>query len=197
MSETLPKPRPTFELTTSLSPEEIARRVGQFLRTNDRIKGIALVNRLELAFARKEQHLWSPQVIVDVEPGPEGTSRLHSRFGPHPHVWTMYTAVYFVLGIFALLAMAYGYSQHTLGESPSALYALPVVLVLAALTYGVPFIGQGLGFGQMYQLRSTLEDLVEAHPSADGEGSKVPSLALDSSARKTSGAGVRRAALAE
>jgi hypothetical protein len=192
MSEVLPKPRPTFELTSSLPPEEIARRVGHFLRSNERIKGIALVNRLELAFARKEQHLWSPQVIVDVESGPEGSSRLHSRFGPHPHVWTMYTAVYFVLGIFGLLAMAYGYSQHTLGESPSALYVLPLLTVLAALTYGVPFIGQGLGFGQMYQLRSTLEDLVEAHPNADEEGSKAPSLASDSSQRRA-----RRVVLSE
>jgi hypothetical protein len=44
----------------------------------------------------------------------------------------------------------------------------------------------------MYQLRSTLEDLVEAHPNADEEGSKAPSLASDSSQRRA-----RRVVLSE
>ncbi len=162
MSEALPRPRPTFELASSFTPEEVRRRVSSFLKTNERIKGLALPDRVELAFARKEQHLWSPQLIVDLAKDGQGC-RLSARFGPHPHVWTMYTAVYFILGIFGLLSGAYGYSQTTLGQPPTALWAIPGLVALAALTYGVPFIGQGLGFDQMYQLRNKLTELTEAH----------------------------------
>lgn len=162
MTEALPRPRPTFVLASALPPEEVRRAVATFLKANERIKGMALLERIEMSFVRKEQHLWSPQLIVDVEKGDQG-STLRARFGPHPHVWTMYMAIYFVLGILALLAISYGYSQDRVGESPTALYALPVLALLAALTYGVPFIGQGLGFDQMYQLRNKLCELAAAH----------------------------------
>lgn len=163
----LPKPRPTFVLASALPPEEVRRRVKSFLKENEHIKGVAFQERLELAFTGPEQHLWSPQLIVDYAHEGEG-SRLTARFGPHPHVWTMYTGIYFVLGILGFLSTAYAYSQSTLHEAPTALWALPGLLVLAGLTYGAPFVGQGLGFEQMYALRSKLVELTESEevPSA-------------------------------
>lgn len=160
MTEHLPRPRPRFELESELAPEEIVRRLRAYLAKNDHLRGVALPNRLELCCCRERQHLWSPQLVVDLAPR-EGGAKLEARFGPHPHVWGMFTAIYFALLIVSLLAGAFGYAQWSIGQPPVALWALPAALVLAGLTFGASFIGQGLGFEQMYELRATLTDIVE------------------------------------
>lgn len=157
----LPRPRPRFVLESDLDPEEVVQRTKRFLVRSDHIKGVALKERLELAFTRDQQHLWSPQLIVDVTPSDVGT-RMSARFGPHPHVWGMYTAIYFALAILSLIALAFGVSQWTIGQPPTAFWVVPAALVLSGFVYGASFIGQGLGFEQMYELRKTLTELTEA-----------------------------------
>ena len=157
----LPKPRPTFALRSPLAPDPLKERVKSFILGNERIKGIVLPGRLELHFSGNEQHLWSPQLIIDLKADGPGT-RLDARFGPHPHVWTMYTGIYLILGILATLSCAFGYSQHLAEQSPTALWLLPVLLILTGLTYGAPFVGQGLSFEQMFALRTKLMELAEA-----------------------------------
>lgn len=163
----VPRPRPRFELESDHPPEEILRRMKAFLAGNDRIKGAALVDRLEIAYVRGEQHFWSPQLIVNVSRA-GGGSHLAARFGPHPHVWGMCMAIYLVLAFLSLIAAAYGVSQWMVHEKPTALLAIPCALVAAGLLFGASFIGQGLGFEQMYELRATLTRISEGR--ADGSG---------------------------
>ena len=44
--------------------------------------------------------------------------------------------------------------------TPWALYAVPAIVVLAVVLFGVSLIGQRLGAEQMASLRTTLEGLV-------------------------------------
>jgi hypothetical protein len=163
----LPRARPRYEFESDLPPERIVQDVRAFFRENDRIKGLALPHRIEMAFSGDEQHLWSPQLIADLHV--EGSkTRLSVRFGPHPHVWGMYMAGYFILGTLTLIASSYGFSQLTLGQSPTALFVLPVLTVLLGLLYGASFVGQGLGFDQMVRLRDALQRLAGTREVEEG-----------------------------
>lgn len=165
----VPRPRPRFELDSELSPEELLRRMKKFLAVNDRIKGAALVDRLEIAYVRGEQHFWSPQLIVNVSRAGAG-SHLAARFGPHPHVWGMCVAIYLVLAFLSLIASAYGASQWMVHEPPTAFLAVPGALLAAGLLFGASFIGQGLGFEQMYELRATLTRISEGRSGLEAPG---------------------------
>jgi hypothetical protein len=158
-----PRRRPRFDLETTLEPAEIVERVKAFLASSKRIRGVALTERIELGVTGDEHHFWSPQLVVAVTPKDRGKGcRLEARFGPDPYVWAMYLLIYGALLILTLIAAAFGFSQWTLGMRPTALYAAPLTGLLAALTYGASFVGQGLGSEQMYLLRSTLVEVTEA-----------------------------------
>ena len=84
------------------------------------------------------------------------------RFGPHPHVWTLYVAVHGVGAITTLGAAIFGFSQHLSGQSPWALWALPAAPVLAGLVWALAFVGQSLGANQMVQLRHFVDAVAES-----------------------------------
>ncbi|MCA8971412.1 MAG: hypothetical protein KDC95_16585 [Planctomycetes bacterium] len=139
---------------------EVLERVREALKAHrDGITGMVLpTGRIELTVSDAVRHVWSPQLTVDVEAADERSSRLHARFGPHPHVWTLYVALYAVSVIFAIACAVVGASQLTLGMRPYALYLTPFAVILAALVYGASYVGQGLGSAQMYSVRAFLED---------------------------------------
>lgn len=162
-----PRRRPRFELVSKLPPEEIAKRLKAFLAASKRIRGIALVDRIELGVTGDEHHFWSPQLVVAVAPTGDGGARLAARFGPDPYVWAMYLLLYGALILVTLIAGAFGFSQWTLHMPPTALYVAPGTAFLAALVYGASFVGQGLGSDQMYLLRSALTETTEAEEIDD------------------------------
>jgi hypothetical protein len=55
----------------------------------------------------------------------------------------------------------YAVVQLTLGQWPTALLATLVAVLLAALLYTSTLVGQGLAAGEMYELRSHLDDRLE------------------------------------
>lgn len=87
---------------------------------------------------------------------------LEGRFGPHPHVWTMFVAIYAHIAFLAIGGSMYGISQWMLHESPWALWLVPGAGLLAGVVYLSAFYGQGLGSEQMYVLRSFVADALEA-----------------------------------
>ena len=157
-----PSRRPRFELVTAFAPEEVALRLKAVLVASKRVRGIALVDRIELGVTGEEHHFWSPQLVAAVAPNEDGGARLSARFGPDPYVWAMYLLMYCTLILVTLIALVFGFSQWTLGMPPTALYVAPIAGVLAAFVYGASFVGQGLGSDQMYLLRSTLTEVTEA-----------------------------------
>ena len=156
-----PSPRPTFELRSKLSPEQIVQRAAEELRASSSMAGLALPNRIELTVIGEERRLWSPQLSADLIEH-EGETRLRARFGPDPAVWIAYVFTYGALGTLALIALAYGVSQMMLKQAPTALIVAGATSLLGGLTYGASFVGQGLGSEQMYRLRATLVELAEA-----------------------------------
>jgi hypothetical protein len=157
-----PRVRPRFVLPVPLSAEEVLSRTKSALAERGDIDGLVLTGRIELVPDRESRHFWSPQLTVDVEAEGEG-SVLRGRFGPHPHVWTLYMCIH-AIGAFATVGSAmFGISQYLVGQTPWALFALPAAPVLAALVWALAFVGQGLGAEQMYALRRFLEESLGVH----------------------------------
>lgn len=159
MSERLRlRARPRFELISPLAPEALREAVAQALARDREIEGLVVnSDRIELVPRPGAQRLWSPQLTCDVEAVGAG-ARLRCRFGPHPHVWTMYLAMHGVGAMATLGAGIYGLSQHLAGQTPWALWALLAAPLMAAVVWALAFIGQNLGSEQMYALRRLLED---------------------------------------
>jgi len=112
--------------------------------------------RIELHVPSDRQHFWSPELVVEVEHTDTG-ARLLGRFGPHPHVWTMYMALVAATAIGNLVAISCAYAQWAMGESPSALWCLLASAALLSILYLVSVLGQGFGEAQMRELRGFLE----------------------------------------
>jgi hypothetical protein len=154
--------RPTFELETSAAPAQLLERVRQELQAPDApLCGLVTSSRIELHAPPSRQHLWSPELRIEVHP--EGTgSMLRGTYGPHPHAWTLFLAVYAGLAIGAFFAGTFALSQWLLHEPLTALYVLPVLLLLAGGAHALALVGQGLSKAQIVELRAFLDErLVE------------------------------------
>lgn len=167
----LPRPRPRFELRSSSPRPALLQRVRLGLRADKTLRGMVLpYGRLEITVAPAEQKPWSPQLVADVEEDAEGCV-VKARFGPHPHVWTLYVILYGVASMVALACLVFGAAQLTMGVTPWGLWLTPIAAVLAGLVFGAAYVGQGLGAEQMYRLRAFLERQLEAppdEPTAEG-----------------------------
>jgi len=158
MAARRPRVRPRFEHSTHLGASELAGRVKKELVKSAEIDGLVLDRRIELTPNADTQHFFSPQLTIDVEDTDAGAT-LRGRFGPHPHVWTMYVAIHGFGAFITLAAGIFGLSQHLSGQTPWALWALPASPLLAALVWALAFVGQNLGGEQMFMLRRFVEEI--------------------------------------
>jgi hypothetical protein len=166
----LPRPRPRFELRTTSARPALLHRIRMGLRADKSLRGMVLpYGRVEITVAPSEQRAWSPQLVADVEEDGEGCV-VHARFGPHPHVWTLYVILYGLASMIALACLIYGAAQLTMGVTPWALWLTPIAAVLAGLVFGAAYVGQGLGSEQMYRLRAFLERQLDAPEVETPEG---------------------------
>jgi hypothetical protein len=163
-------------LRSDLTPLEVRDRVQEMIKQSARLRGIAFEHRLEVSMGGEEVHFYSPQLVVKVEPATTLTadgvhdttgSLLHARFGPDPYVWAFYVMGAGMLTLVTILAAIFGLVQLTLHQSPTALYVAPGAAFVAALVYGASFVGQGLGYEQMYFLRTTLTETVQGRDEPD------------------------------
>lgn len=169
--------RPTITVDTVLAPKEVVRRVGQALKQPScAMSGLAAESRLELHVHGAEEHMWSPQLIVEIEPAESGAV-LRGRFGPHPSVWTLYVAGYAACLFGALLSVSFAYAQWVMGGAPTALLGLVVVGAVALGLYFLAFWGQRASASQMRQLqdflRSEMTRLESLHPRAESQAAQL------------------------
>jgi hypothetical protein len=142
--------------------DEVLARTKRALQARADIDGLVITGRIELVPDRESRHFWSPQLTVDVDVDGEG-ALLRGRFGPHPHVWTLYMAIHALGAMSTIGAAMFGLSQYLVGQTPWALLALPAAPVLAALVWAMAFVGQGLSAEQMYALRRFVEESLDVH----------------------------------
>lgn len=162
-----PRVRPTFELTVSLTAEVVARITSHLAQARASVEPLMIQEHIvELVPHSSAVHLWSPQLRLELSEVDGGTE-IHARFSPHAHVWTLYMAIHAVGALGTLAAGVFGLSQYLAGQSPWALWALPIAPVLAALVWALAFVGQGLGAEEMYALRRFVEEALATSPAKE------------------------------
>jgi len=161
--------RPRFELETDEDMDALLERVSRRLRSKDcPLCGIASDGRIELYVPPVRQRLWSPELRVDVRRTAHG-ALLRGTYGPHPHVWMAYAALLVLSAVSAIAAVTFALAQWSMHQPVSAVYALPPIMLVFALTYRLAFVGQGLATGEMDELRAFLDEAVFASaPIASG-----------------------------
>lgn len=156
-----PHMRPPLRLNLPIAREQFMDTFRSVLsRDQGLVVGVVLRKYVELTVRPSARHFWSPHLSLDVLEDGEGTL-LRGRYAPHPHIWMLIMAVYGVLSLAMICACVYGFSQLTLGWTPSAFWALPICATGVAATWLLSAIGQSLAEPQMRELQSFLEDCVQ------------------------------------
>ncbi len=166
-----PRPRPRFDLQLRHEPGAVLAAIRTAMEASDLVHGLVLDDggKVELMLSKERVRLWSPQLSALVDEHEQG-AYLKARFGPHPHVWGLFLAGY-AIGIMLTCASGlFGIVQLSLGLTPWSLWLTPLALLGTGLVYGAAYVGQGLGAGQMHDLRSFLDD---ALASLDEASAKV------------------------
>ncbi|HHI79739.1 MAG TPA: hypothetical protein ENK02_07140 [Planctomycetes bacterium] len=167
--------RPTFERPLPSEGEFFFQLLREALERGEcPCRGKVFKDHAILEIREEDQHFWSPHLGLKVLPAPAENEAniLHGRFSPNPGVWTLFLAIYGVLGIAALGGLVYGLAQWSTNESPWALLVTPAAIALMGFTYGAAFIGQGLGSEQMFFLRSFTERVLERARERKGQSTQ-------------------------
>ena len=174
--------RPRFKIAVHSDAETVASAVRESAAEGG-FEGIFAPDHCVLRLPEAQRALWSPELDLTFVPlseegdeAPRGV-RVRCLFTPRPAVWTGFAFVYAALAAAGLGGLFYGLAQLTLGDSPSALAAAPIALMLIGGIYGATFIGQGLAASQMYELRRVLDVALER---AEQSSRSAPTTPLDS-----------------
>lgn len=141
------KPRELFQ-------NEIVRYVEA---EEERIRVKTFPDYLTLVIPDEDQHFWSPQLNLSLDPSESGGTKVTGTYGPNTNVWSMYLYGYLTGFCFALVSTVFGISKWivsgwTLGfYLIGASYAILIVLYLSAQ------IGQKLAAQQTFELHQAFE----------------------------------------
>lgn len=158
---TRPRLRPSFREDLPVSIPVLTEVLVEALKDeHSPLRGKVGTLSADIVVCRAERHFFSPYLSLafDVR---DGQPVMFGRFSPHPSVWSGFLASYALLGTVALFGSIFAFSQWSIGQTPTALYAVAVALVLLASSYGSTFIGQNLGMEQMYAMRHFVDRCVE------------------------------------
>jgi len=179
-----PRMRPRFVLELGCSADQVMTALRDDAALCDHgVEGQFSARHGVLALPETDRQFWSTQLgltIQDAERGAGGQTRptrLLGVFSPRPEIWTVYVFAIGVLAAIAVFGVMWAIVQVTLGHWPTALLASLIATLLGALLYTSTLVGQGLAAGEMYLLRSYLDDRIE---EAETRSDSDPATALDS-----------------
>lgn len=158
--------RPLVDLVIDEPPAQVLHRLETGLA--DCKECLGHVGRSEVSFyvAEPHRHVFSPYLSLEVRPSPQG-SRLRGRFGPEPHLWTLFLAIYASFLAVVAAGSVYGSVQVALGLGYSGLLVSAAALLGLGVACGVDLIGRSRGARQMHHIRQFIgRTLPEAEPAS-------------------------------
>ena len=183
MSSLFAPMRPPIQRLLPFGADEALRRVSAHLEAAAcPCHGTLARRHIELLISEDQRHFWSPWLSIELEDRPDTSTELRGRFGPHPHVWTMFMFGYAVLTFLGLIGVTLGLSQLALGESAWGLWALPVSTVGGLGLYLGSQLGQRLGADQIHLLEGFVDDaLATAVDAAAADPAPADATVVDAS----------------
>jgi hypothetical protein len=135
-----------------------------------------------LTVPERERAFWSTHLSFAVEEpqGEDGGAaavRVLAIFSPQPEIWTAYVFAIGTLAALGFFGTMWAIVQVAMGGTPWALLAPLLAALVGALLYTTTLVGQGLAAGEMYRLRSHLDDCLA---DAERRARREPATAADS-----------------
>ena len=160
-----PRMRPRFILELSCRADEVMKSLRAGAEQNTRgIEGSFSARHGVLTLPEAELHFWSTQLGLTIEDaqtsvdGTETPTRVLGVFSPHPEIWTAYVFAMGVLAALGAFGPAVAVVQITMGYAPWGLLASLLAVLVGAVIYLSTLVGQSLALGEMYELRSYLDE---------------------------------------
>ena len=150
--------RPRFTQTVPLAPEEVEERLSHTIR--ERCRGCYLMRfpgYLTLRIPEDQQHFWSPQLTLSLDPEDDGGTRISGIYGPRTNVWSMFLYGYLIVGVLGTFTGIFGIAQWVVGATAWGLIPFGAFLILAVGLYILAQFGQKLGARQTYTLHLAYE----------------------------------------
>lgn len=171
------RPRPLYEAEAMLPPVDVLTRVRAALEAGGcPCEGHVGRRHLNLHIRADQRHLWSPFICVEVS-ARDGGSTLRGYFGPHPHLWGIYTAVYATQVFLFIAGAVYGGVCWSLGEPLTGLWVAALMLATLALSCATNIAGEWAGAPQMELTRAFLAETLDlARPGEIHVGTAGPPL---------------------
>ena len=149
--------RPRFDRALKCSKKDALESLQKTLDQPEiLVRGSVFRNSCVLKVPSTEVRFWSPQLQLSVEENSESEAVLHGIFGPRPAIWSIFVALYAGIGFLGTMGVIYGYSQWSIGEPASALWAGPIALGASFAVWIVGRFGRSRGQEQMRLLRSVM-----------------------------------------
>lgn len=169
--------RPRFVLQLRASLDEAQLRIENLLKNPTcRCQGELRSRHALLFMSEKERRTWSPFVSLEFRDSKDGGNlEVHGVIGPSPNLWILFMSGYALLGFIAFVFSMLGISELIIHQSPWGFYALPPVLLLSVVWYGLSLLGQKLATDQIEILRQFLDRaFVDCIHGGDVSSEKVP-----------------------
>jgi hypothetical protein len=153
--------RPHFRQTVDWEVEKAQEQlVGRLKKEGGRCVVLNFPGYVTLRVPDRDQHFWSPQLTLSLEPTDDGRTMIQGIYGPNTNVWAMYLYGYLLVGTMGIFAAMFGVSQWLAGTQPWALWILAGLLFCALAFYLMAQLGQKLGARQTFELHQEFESAI-------------------------------------
>lgn len=156
--------RPRFSIDLAVEHEQILARFQEKINHKKcNFKGKISGSHIFLSIPKKDDHLWSPQLHLELLDEGDGNTKLKGLFGPKPQLWTFFMFIHFVIGTSFLGFLVMLYSRYSLKESLFFPTVMLVVLpFLWMVLYFIGQLGKDTGRKQMEDLHEFMMQVIEA-----------------------------------
>ncbi|WP_203294132.1 GTP-binding protein [Luteirhabdus pelagi] len=151
--------RPRFQMELQQNMASILEAFQKQKELQNSIVVSLVDEHIFLKIPRAEQHIWSPQLHLELLEREDGSCMLFGTFGPNPRVWTLFMFLHFLVGTAFLGFAVWAYSNASLKE-PYALQVLAMGLLLIGwfVLYFVGRMGKKAGRKEMIALHLFMKD---------------------------------------
>ena len=161
------KLRPRFRKVCTGTIDEHTTHFKQLLVTEDDIAGSVANAFIKLRIAPKDNHYWSPELSLMLEPHEKGTL-IRGLYSPKSSVWTMFAFAYGTISILLAGLLVWGGVVWQMNDDPSLLaMGVPSLLGAGIVVYMIAQFGQKIGAEQMFTLHHFFEDAIKVRVHID------------------------------
>ncbi len=155
--------RPRFKIWVNATLAEVQQHIERDLKKPEsQCNGIFTHGHFYIKLPTQEQHFWSPQLNISLEPADGGTV-VRGLYGPNPTLWVFFALCYGALGILILFISVIGLSNWSLGIDASILWIVPILSIIALGIYIFNVMGRNVAAKQMLVLQHFLERNLERY----------------------------------